>query len=407
MKILLSAYACEPNKGSEPEVGWRWAITLSKKGHEVYVLTRKNNIKSIQKYLKYKSINNLNFIYFDFPNWVVRLIKGKSNAHAYVFMLLWQIGIFIAVKPYLKKIKFDLIHHVTFVNFRLPSFLCLFKIPFIFGPVAGGDVIPYQLKENFSFYASIKEKIREWHIQLSRYSFLINMTLKNSSRIFVNSLECKKKIPTKYQGKTKILLAIAAHTKLKKNYVIKNKSNFFNICFAGNLIDIKGVHILIKSFLLIRKKNKNVFLNIIGNGNQKKFIKRIAEEGKVEKYINWHGKLKQKELFKIFKKSNLLFFPALRDSGGMVILEAMSYGLPAAVLNVAGPGQIVDKNCGIIIDVKNKSEDYLVKQFANQITELVVNKKKFLKKSKNAYEKVKRMNWNNKIDKIYNNLEIR
>ena len=24
MQILLSAYACEPNKGSEPEVGWKW-----------------------------------------------------------------------------------------------------------------------------------------------------------------------------------------------------------------------------------------------------------------------------------------------------------------------------------------------------------------------------------------------
>jgi hypothetical protein len=45
-KILLSAYACEPNKGSEPEVGWKWAITLSQLGHEVYVITRLNNKKN-------------------------------------------------------------------------------------------------------------------------------------------------------------------------------------------------------------------------------------------------------------------------------------------------------------------------------------------------------------------------
>ena len=30
LKILLSAYACEPNKGSEPEIGWQWVINLSK-----------------------------------------------------------------------------------------------------------------------------------------------------------------------------------------------------------------------------------------------------------------------------------------------------------------------------------------------------------------------------------------
>ena len=45
-KILLSAYACEPNKGSEPEVGWKWAITLSQLGYEVYVITRLNNKKN-------------------------------------------------------------------------------------------------------------------------------------------------------------------------------------------------------------------------------------------------------------------------------------------------------------------------------------------------------------------------
>ena len=43
MKILLSAYACEPYKGSEPDVGFQWALTLSKLGHEVHVLTKKSN----------------------------------------------------------------------------------------------------------------------------------------------------------------------------------------------------------------------------------------------------------------------------------------------------------------------------------------------------------------------------
>ena len=52
--ILLSAYACEPNKGSEPEVGWQWAINLSKLGHNVYVVTRRNNKESIENNIKKK-----------------------------------------------------------------------------------------------------------------------------------------------------------------------------------------------------------------------------------------------------------------------------------------------------------------------------------------------------------------
>ena len=52
LKILLSAYACEPNKGSEPEVGWKWATTLCRLGHEVHVVTKSNNKQNIEQYLK-------------------------------------------------------------------------------------------------------------------------------------------------------------------------------------------------------------------------------------------------------------------------------------------------------------------------------------------------------------------
>ena len=42
-RILLSAYACEPNKGSEKGVGWHWAIEIAHRGHEVWVIKREKN----------------------------------------------------------------------------------------------------------------------------------------------------------------------------------------------------------------------------------------------------------------------------------------------------------------------------------------------------------------------------
>ncbi len=45
MRVLLSAYACEPNRGSEAEVGWRWALELAAGGGgDVWVITRGNNL---------------------------------------------------------------------------------------------------------------------------------------------------------------------------------------------------------------------------------------------------------------------------------------------------------------------------------------------------------------------------
>ena len=46
MRVLISAYACEPHRGSEPEVGLRMVLAAARE-HDVWVLTRRNNTDSI------------------------------------------------------------------------------------------------------------------------------------------------------------------------------------------------------------------------------------------------------------------------------------------------------------------------------------------------------------------------
>ena len=69
LKIFISAYACEPEKGSEPGIGWNTVNELSKY-HEVHVLTRANNRESIEKALSGRENPNLVFHYYDVPKWL-------------------------------------------------------------------------------------------------------------------------------------------------------------------------------------------------------------------------------------------------------------------------------------------------------------------------------------------------
>ena len=171
---MLSAYACEPNKGSGVSVGWNWALNLARNNYEVYVVTRLNNKRNIENYLKKKPNKNLKFIYFDFSKFFLKYIKGKKNSYSYLYFFLWQIGIFFKTYSYIKKINFDYIHHVTFVSIRIPSFLCLYKIPFIFGPVSGGDTSPIRLK-SFSIKYKIKEYLRDLSNFYIKFSPLMNL----------------------------------------------------------------------------------------------------------------------------------------------------------------------------------------------------------------------------------------
>ena len=402
LKILLSAYACEPNKGSEPEVGWKWATTLSKLGHEVYVITRQNNKENIENYLTNKKIPNLYFYYFDYSPWFIKIIKGKTNPRSYLYFFLWQIGIFFLARQMVKKIKFDFIHHVTFVSLRFPSFLCFLKVPFIFGPVAGGETSPYHLRKNWLFFNKITELFRDLSNYYIKVSLFMNITFSRSYKIFVTSEETKKVIPSRYHFKTEKLLAIGFDETSKPNSKSRSNAGLFNICYVGRLIYWKGLLIVLKTFSEIKKKNKNAILSIVGSGPMDTELKLQAKKLNIDQSIQWLGQIDRKELINFFNnKCDLLLMPSLRDSGGLVILEAMSCGVPVAALNLGGPGQLVDNECGIKIEVDNKSEDQIAFELSTLINDSIKNADELKNKKTKSLERVKKFTWDKKISRIY------
>ena len=77
MRVLVSAYACEPGKGSEPGVGWNWARMIAQ-DHETWVLTRSNNRAPIEAALAADPQPNLRFIYVAPPRWLTRPVTPVS-----------------------------------------------------------------------------------------------------------------------------------------------------------------------------------------------------------------------------------------------------------------------------------------------------------------------------------------
>ena len=76
LKVLVSAYACEPDKGSEPGVGWNWAKQIAH-FHEVWVVTRTNNRPAIEERIEKNPDPNLHFIYVDLP---YGSVDGKKDS---------------------------------------------------------------------------------------------------------------------------------------------------------------------------------------------------------------------------------------------------------------------------------------------------------------------------------------
>lgn len=137
--LIVSAYACEPLKGSEPAVGWNWVLQLARR-NRVHVITRANNQEVIEAHLPYDVSENLIWHYYDTPAFIRRLKKRDKGLYFYNFC--WQIGIVGVARRIAQNEHIDYAIHLTFGSIWMPTFLPFLNIPFIWGPVGGGECVP-------------------------------------------------------------------------------------------------------------------------------------------------------------------------------------------------------------------------------------------------------------------------
>ena len=336
MNILLSAYACEPNKGSEPGVGWSWALELSKK-HNVWVITRDNNETTISAYLKQNPEyhnENLKFIYVGLSPRLTFWKKGRRGIR--LFYMMWQWKAARVAREWHSKVRFDLVQHITFVSFTQPTYMYKLGIPMIWGPVSGGENIPSSVKIKMSK----KEKVVEASRKLSQYTALImpsiRKTMKHSKAILTATEETRNMMPLKYAKKTAVLPAIGLDQIVDTRIVDFSKSSKVKIVMAGRLINWKAFDIGLSAFLAIADKNQNVELHILGEGNKKHQLEKIAGDY-LNKQVYFDAPVEHDQIYKYYKGFDIFLNTTLRDSGCMTMMEAMSVGLPCLAIAAGGP----------------------------------------------------------------------
>lgn len=405
MKVLLSAYACEPNKGSEPGVGWNWALEVAHLGHEVWALTRANNRGAIEEELaKSPPIRNLNFLYYDLPLWARWWKKGKCGI--YLYYLLWQWGAYFLAKKIHTIERFDQVHHVTFVSVRQPSFMGNLGIPFVFGPVAGGERAPWRLRIGYNWRGWVKDGIRDLLNLLIRVDPLARRTFKQAERIYVTSEQTLSLLPPKYRKKASVQLAIGFNsgelTPLPQEKGLASLTNScFRVLYVGHMLHLKGMHLGLPAFADLLRKNSDSRMTIVGEGPDEKRWRALAGKLGIGERIEWIPWLARKELASLYSMNDIFLFPSLHDSGGMVVLEAMAHGLPVVCLDLGGPGQIVDNTCGFKVETDGLDEKGVIWALADRLNRLAEDRSLRRRLSNGATQRVKKFSWSALVALLY------
>ena len=159
MKILLIAFACNPEQGSEAMVGWKATKTLSKK-HELCVLTHVCNQEAITKAQKKGDISA--DVEFVFSGKIFKWHPNRMLARLQSWKLYrdWLDTVPKLLETDLRKEAFDLIHHVTIATWRLAPPLTRQSIPLVWGPMGGSASYPWSLLGMTSLGGAIFEVSR-------------------------------------------------------------------------------------------------------------------------------------------------------------------------------------------------------------------------------------------------------
>jgi len=366
MRVLLSAYGCEPNKGSEQEIGWQRALHMPAFADEVWVLTRSNNRTVIEEDPLSRT-SGLHFIYYDLPQWAIRL--KKRSWFFPIYLVLWQWGAYRTALRHHKQRRFDRVYHVTFTGLVAGSLMGRLGIPFVVGPIAGGERAPFALRRGMPFLCRVRESIRDLGIIIQRYSPLSYPALAAAERIYVVTQDSLRLVPAKWHFKTEVQLSVGHSSEISWQPERRSSSSP-QFVFAGRLLHWKGVHFAIRALAEARRRVPTATLTLFGSGPSERWLRDLAKKCGVADAVDFAGQAPRQKLIDSLHSFTALVFPSLHDSGGLAVLEAMSKGLPVVCLDLGGPGIMVNGSCGVVVPTAGADEAQVVTGIANAMIRL-------------------------------------
>ena len=363
MKILVSAFACAPNAGSEGGVGWRWAVELSKL-HEVVVVTDVTRREAIEAELAVRPIANLRFVFFR-PRWLARV--PLNSATAQLLYTAWQFSLLPFAKSLHRQQVFDLAWHITYSVFRHPSFLGFLGIPFIFGPLGGGEDAPFRLKKSIIGREKTREILRAIINKLALIDPFLWCAYARTTVILASTNDTRQALPWSFRKRAIVYPNLGVDSDVNTSIPTRGEDEPLRILFVGRLLGMKGVHLAIRAVSEVLRRKVLVEFTIVGQGSYEAELRRVAQAEGVAEHIRWFSHMPQQELFSLYQSMHCFLFPSLHDSGGSVVLEAQANGLPVICLGIGGPAALVAPEAAIVIDVPGLNEEAVVQGLADAI----------------------------------------
>ena len=152
-----------------------------------------------------------------------------------------------------------------------------------------------------------------------------------------------------------------------------------SVLFLGAISKRKGIYDFIEALSEKKEQLEGICTVDIYGPEAEGNINEVIEINGLSSWVKYRGWLDKEHKSDVLKNTAVNVLPSYNEGLPMTILEAMSYGVPTITTNVAAIPEAVNNKNGIIIKPGDS------KSLGNAIVDLIVNEKKRLNLSKNAY----------------------
>ncbi|AOZ91957.1 glycosyltransferase [Paenibacillus crassostreae] len=168
-----------------------------------------------------------------------------------------------------------------------------------------------------------------------------------------------------------------------------NKTEELTIITVGRLHKKKGHQYLLRAFKKIHDHYPSARLVIVGEGRERKKIKRLITSLKLNKYVKMKGLIAHNQLSELLYRADIFCLPSLTTKDGNhegipnAIKEAMATGLPIVSTRHGGiPELVTDGQEGLLVPEKT------AKGLADKIKFLIENPSIRQEMGRKGHEKV-------------------
>jgi glycosyltransferase involved in cell wall biosynthesis len=352
-KVLVSAYACNPSGSlhlhpGEDLTGWRFVEQVSR-FHDVWVITHEYNREGIRAAGAGGEERRARFHFLKLPRPLDALYRVEFGQRIYYY--LWQIAAWRAARRLHRKIGFDLAQHVTFGNDWIASYIGAFlPVPFIHGPVGGGQRTPRPLLREYTFGGRLSERGRNAAQWIGRRDPVRRRALRRAGAILVCNRETMARIPRKSRGKA-VLFPVngIAREDLGIRFPEARNDGTFRVFMAGRFHRLKGFAIALRAFAAFAGERPGAEMTVVGDGPEEGRLRRLIEDAGVRDRVTLKSWMSRPDLLSAMAASDVFLFPSFRDGGAAVVVEAMASSKPVVCLNSGGPGFHVQPGWGFRI----------------------------------------------------------